>query len=134
MATNVLFLSTILQYLYLRPMIQYGEMGCEESCGKLASDETCGDMMEIMPECSKSTVMQNGETSNYDVDVLQRVSQGCTLSFNLFKVHIIDMMVAVEAAKGVTVGKDAVLGLMFADDFVDIRNTRRIAETVYGRH
>ena len=40
------------------------------------------------------------------------------LSPDLFKVYINDMIVAVEAAKGVTMGDDTVLGLMFADDFV----------------
>ena len=48
-----------------------------------------------------------------------------------FEVYINDTTAAVEAAKqGVTMGKDAVSGLIFADDFVtNIRNTRRIAET-----
>ena len=43
------------------------------------------------------------------------------VSPHLFKVYIDDILVAVEAAKqGVTVGEDAVSGLMFADDFVGI--------------
>ena len=47
---------------------------------------------------------------------MQGVAQGCTLSPNLFKVYISDMIVAVEAAKqGVTVGEGKVSGLMFAD-------------------
>ena len=50
---------------------------------------------------------------------MQGVAQGCTLSPNLFKVYISDMIVAVEAAKqGVTVGDDMMSGLMLADDFV----------------
>ena len=68
--------------------------------------------------------------------MLQGPAQGCTLSPNLFKVHIDEMIVvAAEAAKeGVTIGEDTVSGLMFADDFVtNIRNTRRTAagETDY---
>ena len=52
-------------------------------------------------------------------DVLQGVAQGCTVSTNLFKVYVSDMAVAVEAAKQVvTVGADAMSGLMFEDDFV----------------
>ena len=58
------------------------------------------------------------------VDILQGVAQGCTLSPNLFKVYINDMIVAVEAAKqGVTMGEDTVSGLMLADDFVGISET-----------
>ena len=65
-------------------------------------------------------MMLDGEISKY-VDSLQGVAQGCTLSPNLFKVFISDMIVAVEAAKqGVTMGEDTVSGLMFADDFVGI--------------
>ena len=53
------------------------------------------------------------------VDILQGVAQGCTLSRNLFKVYIDDMIVAVEAAKqGVTMEEDTVSGFMYADDFV----------------
>ena len=56
--------------------------------------------------------------------VFQGVAQGCTLSPNLFKVYINDMIVEVEAAKqGVTVGEDTVSGLMFVDDFVGISET-----------
>ena len=57
------------------------------------------------------------------VDILQGVAQGFTLSPNLFKVFINDMIliVAVEAAKqGVTVGEDTMQGLMFADYFAGI--------------
>ena len=76
-----------------------------------------------MTECATSAVMLDGEISKY-VDILQGAAQGCTLSPNLFKVYINDMIVAVEAAKqGVTVGEDAVSGLMFADDFVGISET-----------
>lgn len=80
-------------------------------------------MMKSMTECARSAVMLDGEISNY-VDILQGVAQGCTLSPNLFKVYINDMIVAVEAAKqGVPVGDDTVSGLMFADDFVCISET-----------
>ena len=58
------------------------------------------------------------------VNILEGVAQGCTLSPNLFKVYINDMIVAVEAAKqGVTMGEDTVPGLIFADDFVGISET-----------
>ena len=52
--------------------------------------------------------MLDGKVSNY-VDILQGVAQGCTLSLNLFKVYINDLIVAVDAAKQeVTVGEDTV--------------------------
>ena len=79
--------------------------------------------MKNNAECATSAVKLDGEISKY-VDILQGAAQGCTLSPNLFKVYINDMIVAVEAAKqGVTVGEDAVSGLMFADDFVGISET-----------
>ena len=83
-----------------------------------------------MTECARSAVMLDGEISNL-VDILRGVAQGCTLSPNLFKVYIYDMIVAVEAARqGVTVGGDTVSGWMFADDFRgNIISTVRIAET-----
>ena len=69
--------------------------------------------------------MLDGEISKY-VDILEGVAQGCTLSPNLFKVYINDMIVAVEAAKqGVTMREDTVSGLMFADDFVGISETSK---------
>ena len=72
--------------------------------------------------------MLDGEISKY-VDILQRVAQGCTLSPNLFKVYVHDMIVAVEAAtQGVTMGEYTVSGLMFANDFVGIS----ISETREG--
>ena len=81
--------------------------------------------MKNMTKCARSVVMLDGEISTY-VDILQGVTQGCTLSPNLFKVHTDDIIVVVvEAAKqGVTVGEDTVVsGLMFADDFVGISET-----------
>ena len=64
--------------------------------------------------------MLDGKISKY-VDILLRAAQGCTLSPNLFKVYINDMIVAVEAPRqGVMMGGDTVSGLMFADDFVGI--------------
>ena len=64
------------------------------------------------------------ETSKY-VDILQGVAQGCTLSPNLSKLYITDMIIAAEAAKQiVTMGEDtAVSGLMFADGVVEISET-----------
>ncbi|MEP2874451.1 MAG: reverse transcriptase domain-containing protein [Hyphomicrobiales bacterium] len=80
-------------------------------------------MMKKMTECARSAVMLDGEISKY-VDILQGVAQRCTLSPNLFKIYINDLIVAVEAARqGVTVGEDTVSGLMFADDFVGISET-----------
>ena len=76
--------------------------------------------MKKLTECARSAVMLDEETSDY-VDILQGTAQGCTLSPNLFKVYINDMLVAVEEAKkGVTVGEEKVSGLMFADEFVGI--------------
>ena len=76
-----------------------------------------------MTECAKSVTMLDGETSKY-FNILQGVTQGCTLSPTLFKVFINDMIRAVDPAKqGVKVGEDTVSGLMFADDFVGIAET-----------
>ena len=70
-------------------------------------------LMKNMTECARSAVMLDGELSKY-LDILQGVAQGCTLSPNLFKVvYINNMLVAVEAKQGVTVGEDTVSGLMF---------------------
>ena len=80
-------------------------------------------MMKNMTECAISAVMLHGEISKY-IDALQGVAQGCTLSPNIFKVHINDMIVEIEAAKhGVTAGEDTVSGLMFADDIMGISET-----------
>ena len=74
--------------------------------------------MKNKTECARSAVMLDGETSQY-VDILQGVALGCTLSPNLFKIYINNLIVAVGAARqGVMVGEDTVSGLMFADDFV----------------
>ena len=54
--------------------------------------------MKKMTECARRAVMLDGEILKC-VDVLQGVAQGCTWSLNSFKVHINDMIVAVEAAK-----------------------------------
>ena len=79
--------------------------------------------MGNMTERARSAVMLEWEISKY-VDILQGVAQGCTLSPNLFKIYINDLIVAVEGARqGVTVGEDTVSGLMFADDFVGISET-----------
>ena len=77
-------------------------------------------MTKNMTECARSAVMLDEETSKYiNVDILQGVAQGCTLSPNIFKVYTNDMIEAVEAAKqGVTMGEDTVSGLMFAEYFV----------------
>ena len=87
-----------------------------------------GKMWRIMKnrtECARSAVILDGEISKY-VDILQGVAQGCTLSPNLFKVYVNEMVVAVEAAKQeVTTGEDTVSGLIFADDFVGISETRK---------
>ena len=93
--------------------------GCGKICGKFNQRKDV-ENDENMAECARSAVMLDGETSKY-VDIQQGAAQGCTLSPNLFKVYINDMIVAVEAAKqGVTMREDAVSGLMLADDFVGI--------------
>ena len=51
-----------------------------------------------MTEYARSAVMLDEEISKY-ADILQGVAQGCTLSPNLFKVYINDMIIAGEAAK-----------------------------------
>ena len=79
--------------------------------------------------------MLDGEISNYCllyVDILQVVAQGCTSSPNVFEVYIHNMIIAVEAARqGVTVGEDAVSGLIFADDFMRISPEGLLKQ---GRH
>ena len=80
-------------------------------------------MMKNMTDCARSAVMLDGEVSRH-VDILQEVAQGCTLSPNLFKVYINDMVVAADAAKqGVTMEEDTASGLIFADDSVGISET-----------
>ena len=51
-----------------------------------------------MTKCARCAVILDGELSNY-VDILQGVAQGCTLSPNLLKTYVNDMIIAVEAAK-----------------------------------
>ena len=78
--------------------------------------------------------MLDREISNY-VDILQGVAQGCTQPPSLFKVYINDTIVAVEAAKqGVTVGEDAASGLVLADGFVAIFETREGLQSKSRRH
>ena len=77
--------------------------------------------MKKTAECLRSAVMLDGEISNYYVDILQEVAQGCTLSPYLFKVFIYDTIIAVKAAKQrVTMWEDHTSWLMFADDFAGI--------------
>ena len=69
-------------------------------------------------ECARRLMMLDGEISIH-VQILQGLAQGCMLPRNLFKICIIDLIVAVEAAQqGVRVGDDTVSRLMFADGFV----------------
>ena len=80
-------------------------------------------IMKKVTECATSTVMLDRDMSKY-VDILQGVAHGCTLSPNLFKVYINDIVATVEAAmQGVTMGEDTVSGLMFAHDFVGVSET-----------
>ena len=81
-------------------------------------------IMKKMTGCARSVVMRDGEISKY-VDVLARSCTGMyTISPNLLKVYINDMIVAVEAAKqGVMMVEDTASGFMFADDFVGISET-----------
>ena len=82
-------------------------------------------MIKKMTERARSAVMLDGEIFKC-VDILHGVAQGGTLSPNIFKVYITDMIVliAVQAAKqGVTMGEDTVSGLMVVDDFVGISET-----------
>ena len=93
-------------------------------------------MVKNLTGCARSAVMLDGETSTYVeiiysmyiyyiyIYILQGVAQGCTLSHNLFKVPIDDVIEVVEEAKqGVTVGEDTVSALTFADNFVGISET-----------
>ena len=51
-------------------------------------------ILEKMTECARSAVMLDGKM----LDILQGVAQGCTVSPDLFKEYINDVIVAVEAA------------------------------------
>jgi len=55
-------------------------------------------MMKRKTEYATSAVMLDGEISKH-ADILHGIVQGCTISPNLFKVYINDLIVAVEAAK-----------------------------------
>ena len=55
---------------------------------EIGSRENMWGMMKLMTECARSAVTLDGEISKY-VDILQEVAQGCTLSPNLFKIHIL---------------------------------------------
>ena len=68
---------------FLHVQKECGEMGCGSSCGKLGVEERMRKMMG----CARSVVMLDGELSKY-LDILQGDAQGCTISPNLFKVHI----------------------------------------------
>ena len=50
-----------------------------------------------MSEHAKSAIILNGEISKY-FDILQGVTQGCTLSPTLFKAFINDLILALEPA------------------------------------
>ena len=85
-------------------------------------------------ECARIVVRMDREISKY-VDILQGAAQGCTLSPNQSKVYINDIIVAVEGAKqGVTMGEDAISGLMLADDFVGISETPEGLQNRWRRH
>ena len=77
-----------------------------------------------MTVCARSAVMLDRDISKR-VDILQGVAQGCTLSPNLRKIYINDLIVAVEAAR-----QGAIVGLIQFRDCVcgwlrgEIRNTR----------
>ena len=66
----------------------------------MENNEKCDGMCEKCLDAS--AVMLDGEISKY-LDNLQGVAPGCTLSCNLFKVHINDMIEEVEAAKRIGV-------------------------------
>ena len=61
--------------------------------------------------CQKCHDARRGNIEYFDI--LQGVTQGCTLSPTLFKVFINDLILAIESAQqGVKVGDDMVSGLM----------------------
>ena len=108
--------------MYRRPITQYEGMGCGKYEGNWDQRKDV-ENSEKGRNVPRSAVMLDGGISKYVV-FLQGVAQRCTLSLNVFKVYISDMVVAAEGANhGVTMGEDAVSGLMFADDFVGISGT-----------
>ena len=81
------------------------------------NDEKCDGMCEKCCHAGRGIIQ-------VCFDIFQRLAQGCTISPNIFKVFINDMVVAVETAKqGVAMGEDTMSGLTFADDFVGISET-----------
>lgn len=98
-------------------------MGCVKVSGENGVRGKMWRRMKTLTKCARSAVLLNGKISN-NVNISQRVAQGCTLSPNLFKIYINDMIAAVEAAKqGVTGGGDTESRLMIAGDFVGMSET-----------
>ena len=80
--------------------------------------------MKNMTECARSAVMMlDGEISKY-VNILQGVTQGCTLSPNVFKVYINDMISSSRSSKARSHdGGRYGVGVDVADDIVGISET-----------
>ena len=69
-------------------------------------------------------VLSEGKHDHKHDTILLGVVKGCTLSPNLFKIYIDDLITAVEATRqGVTGGEGTESGLMFVDDFVGASET-----------
>ena len=74
-----------------------------------------------MYEASRSAVLLDGETFS----VQQGVAQGCSLSRILFSVFINDWLKEVEeAGVGVQLCNKSMTGMLFADDFMGVSDSR----------
>ena len=101
--------------------MQYGGMACGKVVGKFGIR---GKMWRIYEKLWRDVLEEAVILERVNIELcwyLQGVARGSTLSPNLLKVYINDMIVAVEAAKqGVTVGDDAVSRVTFANGFEGI--------------
>ena len=102
---------------------EYGEIGCGKKLWEYWDQRKDVENDEKIDR-KREKCCDAGRGNTELCYVLQGFAQGCTLSPNLLKAYIRDMIVAVEAAKqAATMGKYTVSGLMFADDFVGISET-----------
>ena len=112
--------------MYKRPTTQYhGEMDGGKNCDNRDQKNDVENDEKYYGRCEKCCDAGRGNIEH--VDILQGVAEGCTSSPNIFEVHLVDLIVAVEAAtQGDTVAEDTVSGLMCSDYSVGISETLEV--------
>ena len=82
---------------------------------------------------NRSCVFLEGNSSEF-FSINQGFSQGCTLSPTLFLIYINGLLNEIEKCPelGVKFTKNKLSGLLFADDFVGIAETRRALQSLIG--